>query len=203
MRRDVSPTPPASSPDHALTSADSPFFIVSVLLEVHINRTRYRNSRPIRDADGEYITKSDAQNHGLPPQRRHGLKGLRGLTFRGAAAPAGNPDVLPPHSQLGDARTTRRFEVPPPAHQWGDVSSLHDSDRLEFNDGQDPGGPPVRMTSTTAPRPAAHEYVEGDVGDRVYGLYAEDEHGNDHSETGRTKMHNESKAARMERLVAS
>ena len=187
-----------------LTSDDSPFFLMSILLEVHISRKRYRNSRPIRDADGEYITKSDGQHHGLPPQRRHGLKGLRGFTFRGAAAapPPANPDALPAHSQLGDART-RQVALAAPA-EWGDVSSLHDSDRLEFNDGQGAGGAgPVRMTSTTAPRPAAGVYTEGNVGDRVYGLYSEDKHGNDHSEVGKTKRHNESKAARMERLAAA
>ena len=137
----------------------------------------------------------------MPPQRRHGLKGLRGFTFRGAGGPAhaGNPDMLPAHSQVGDVQT-RQVEVP---QQWGDVSSLHDSDRLEFNDGQGLGGDPVRMKSTTAPRPAADEYTEGDVGDRTYGLYTEDEHGNDHSEVGKTKRHNESKAARMERLAAA
>lgn len=94
---------------------------------------------------------------------------------------------------------TRQVEV------WGEVSSLHDSDRLYFNDGasRDEHGPPVRMKSTTAPRPAAEEYNEGDVGDREYALYREDEHGNDHSEVGRVPKHRESKAARVERLEAA
>jgi hypothetical protein len=108
--------------------------------------------------------------------------------------------MLPAHQEVGDIQT-RQVEVP----TWGDVSSLHDSDRLYFNDGdsRDEHGPPIRMKSTTAPRPAAEEYNEGNVGDRVYGLYQDDEHGNDQSEVGKTRKHRESKAARVERFAAS
>ena len=179
------------------------FFILSVPLEIHLNRTRYRASRPIRDADGEYISKSD--HYGAPPQRRHGRRGLLGLGALGGAgagaayAHRGDPDMLPAHQQVSDMHT-RQVALEP---AWGEVSSLHDSDRLYFNDGEsrDEHGPPVRMKSTTAPRAAADEYNEGDVGNREYSLYAEDENGNDHSEIGHTSKHRMSKEARLERFA--
>ncbi len=124
---------------------------------------------------------------------RHGVAGDR-------APPAANPDQLPAHQQFGDIQE-RQVEVP----MWGDVSSPHDSDRLYFNDGasHNEHGPPlpVRMKSTTAPRPAADVYNEGFVRDIEYGLYPEGEHGNDYSVKGNN--HRESKAARLERLEAA
>ena len=131
-----------------------------------------------------------------------GLGAFRGAGARAPPPPA-NPDMLPAHQQVSDMQT-RQVEVP--VSTWGEVSSLHDSDRLYFNDGasRDDHGPPLpRLKSTTAPRPAADEYTEGDVGDREYELYREDEHGNDHSEVGRVSKHRESKAARVERLEAA
>lgn len=180
------------------------FFLLSIPLEIKMNRTRYRLSRPIRDADGELITKSDHYGAvGAPPQRWHDF-GRRGVAGR-RAAPVAHPDQLPAHQQFADIQE-RQVEVP----AWGDVSSLHDSDRLYFNDGasRDEHGPPppVRMTSTTAPRPAAGVYNEGVVDDVIvndveYGQPIESEHGTSHAETGRN--HRENKAARLDRLQAS
>ncbi|KAK3390126.1 hypothetical protein B0H63DRAFT_538286 [Podospora didyma] len=189
------------------------FFILSIFLEIHINRTRYRLSRPLRDADGEYISKSG--HLGMPPQRRDKkyFLGL-GRHNKAAAAPViTNPDHLPPHQQLSDMH-----ERHVPVAEWGEVSSLHDSDRLYFNDGasRDEHGPPppVRMTSTTAPQPAAGVVNEGRaVDDLEYGLYYPDEgqqqqwqetplvRGQGLTETG--KNHKESKAAKMERLAGA
>ena len=165
-----------------------------------MNRSRYRLSRPIRDADGEYITKSD--HYGAPPQRRHGKRALWGPDGFGrhGMAPVAHPDQLPPHQQFSDIQS-RQVEVP----SWGEVSSLHDSDRLYFNDGasRDEHGPPqpVRMTSTTAPRPAAGVYNEGIVGDIEYAPTAEGEPANVLSEAGTN--HRENKRARLERLEAA
>jgi len=115
----------------------------------------------------------------------------------GPAEPA-NPDALPTHQQPTDMQT-RQVETA----TWGEVSSLHDSDRLYFNEGEDRDdhGPPIRLGPRTAPRPAAETYQEGDIADAEYNLYREDDRGNDHSETGRRKMYNESRAARMERFT--
>ncbi|KAH8890661.1 hypothetical protein GQ53DRAFT_747384 [Thozetella sp. PMI_491] len=178
------------------------FFFMSIFLEIKLNRSRYRSKRPIRDADGEYISKS--AGYGLPPQRRDGHQGfgpfhrLRGSP---AVAPApANPDMLPVQPQVSDMQT-RRVEAP----QWGEVSSLHDSDRLYFNDGdsRDEHGPPVHIKSTTAPRPAAAEYNEGEVGDMYYGEDPEDmQETDEHWNTGKVSNHRERKAARVERLEA-
>ncbi|KAH9883546.1 hypothetical protein F4778DRAFT_630243 [Xylariomycetidae sp. FL2044] len=183
------------------------FFLISVLLEIHMNRSRYRASRPIRDPDGEYINKSDHIG-AAPPQRRHGGGGFFGFR-RGAGAgmglggnhgPPPDPDMLPVQPGVGDFQT-RQVEVPP---TWGEVSSLHDSDRLYFNEGEDRDqhGPPVRIKSTTAARPAAEEYQEGDTGGETTRMYQEDEHGNDHSEVGRNSKHRMSREARLERQLA-
>jgi hypothetical protein len=101
--------------------------------------------------------------------------------------------MLPAHQQSTDMQT-RQVEVP----AWGEVSSLHSDDRLEFNEPA-----PIRMKSTTAPGPAAEVYNEGDVGNRTYDLYSEDKHGNDGSEVGHVSKHRETKAARMERFAAA
>jgi hypothetical protein len=61
----------------------------------------------------------------------------------------------------------------------------------------------VQFTSTTAPRPAAAQYNEGDISDREYNLYQEDENGNDLTETGKRTKQRESRAARAERFAAS
>ncbi|KAI3398905.1 hypothetical protein diail_8228, partial [Diaporthe ilicicola] len=168
------------------------FFALSILLEISLNRNRHRASRPIRDADGEYISKSDYYGQGAPPQRQQGLRPLLGaLPFR-RREPV-DPDVLPMHQQPGQMQT-RQVET------WGEVVSLHDSDRLYFNEGddRDEHGPPVQFTSTTAPRPAADEYNEGEVAGEEYNLYQEDQKGNDHSETGQRTKQRESRAARAE-----
>lgn len=96
---------------------------------------------------------------------------------------------------------TRQVEVP----TWGEVSSLHDSDRLFFNDGEsrDEHGPPVRITSTTAPRPAADEYNDGYVADRDIVSSPEEEDGNEYGEIGQNSKHRENRAARLERFAAS
>lgn len=88
------------------------------------------------------------------------------------------------------------------------VNNLHCTpagDRLYFNEGEDRDdhGPPVQFTSTTAPRPAAGEYNEGDISDREYNLYQEDQNGNDRSEVGKRTKQRESRAARAERFAAS
>jgi hypothetical protein len=167
-----------------------------------MNRSRVRLDRPIRDADGEYLSKSD--HYGAPPQRRHGRRPFLGLDGFGRNGIAGgraphvaNPDQLPAHEQFADIQE-RQVEVP----AWGDVSSPHDSDRLYFNDGasRDEHGPPppLRMNSTTAPRPAAGVYNEGIVGDVEYEPTPEEE-----STSGPKHMwrnHRESKAAKLERL---
>ncbi|KAI4601908.1 hypothetical protein KJ359_010774 [Pestalotiopsis sp. 9143b] len=179
------------------------FFIVSIFLEIHMNRSRHRAMRPIRDADGEYINKSDWAG-APPPQRREGKRGgflgalRRAGTRRRNQEPA-NPDALPMHQQPGDMQTRQVAE-------WGEVSSLHDSDRLYFNDGddRDEHGPPVQIKPTTAPRPAAGVYEEGDVSHMQYDLYQPPPNGNDLShgpgEIGRPK---ETRASRIERLVQS
>ena len=59
------------------------FFLLSIFLEITLNRSRFRQSRPIRDADGEYINKSDYA--GAPPQRRSGGKGFPGAFRRWGA----------------------------------------------------------------------------------------------------------------------
>lgn len=167
------------------------------MLEISLNRNRHRASRPIRDADGEYINKSDYYGQGAPPQRRQGLKPFLGaLPFR-RREPV-DPDVLPMHQQPGQTQT-RQVDT------WGEVVSLHDSDRLYFNEGEDRDehGPPVQFTSTTAPRPAAGQYNEGELSDREYNLYQEDQKGNDHSETGKRTTQRENRAARAERFAAS
>ncbi|KAF7534781.1 hypothetical protein G7054_g5923 [Neopestalotiopsis clavispora] len=175
------------------------FFIISIFLEIHMNRTRHRAMRPIRDADGEYINKSDYR--GPPPQRREGKRGFLGAFKRRQTADQQpiNPDMLPMHQQPGDVQT---HQVP----AWGDVSSLHDSDRLYFNEGEDRDehGPPVEIKPTTAPRPAADVYNEGDVSHVDYDLYQPPESGkdlsNDPSEIGRRR---ETRSSRIERLVQS
>ncbi|ETS79865.1 hypothetical protein PFICI_07394 [Pestalotiopsis fici W106-1] len=165
-----------------------------------MNRTRHRAMRPIRDADGEYINKSDYI--GAPPQRREGKRGFLGAFRRRQTAQQPiNPDMLPMHQQPGDVQT---HQVP--AASWGEVSSLHDSDRLYFNDGddRDEHGPPVQIKPTTAPRPAADVYAEGDVSHMDYDLYQPPPNGkdlsNDPSEIGRR---HETRASRIERLVES
>lgn len=194
------------------TSTDlfhSLFLILSIVLEFRMNRSRSRALRPKRDADGEYLHKSD---HYGPPspahlQQRHQGGGLRGLVgalpFRrqGTAAAPADPDALPMHQQPSQFMT--RHE---PVETWGEVQSLHDSDRLYFNDGQERDAPELpRFNSTTAPRPAADSYNEGDehVAGQEYNLYQEDARGNDLSETGRRKKQRESKDARIERLTAA
>lgn len=172
-----------------------------------MNRNRSRSMRPKRDADGQYLHKSDYYGAPSPVQQRHQAGGLRGLIgafpFRrqGADAAPLNPDALPMHQQPSEFTT--RHE---PVETWGEVQSLHDSDRLIFNDGQErePPGLP-RFNSTTAPRPAADSYVEGDehVADQEYNLYQEDARGNDLSETGKRKKQREDKAARIDRLTAA
>ncbi|KAK9423388.1 hypothetical protein SUNI508_04282 [Seiridium unicorne] len=174
------------------------FFIVSIFLEIHMNRSRHRASRPIRDADGEYINKSD--HYGAPPQRREGKRGIFGaFRRREAAGPPMDPDMLPMHQQPGDMQTRQ-------VATWGEVSSLHDSDRLYFNDGadRDEHGPPVKIKPTTAPQPAADTYAEGDVGHMEYDLYQPPRNGKDLSNDPREigRLH-ESKASRVERLVES
>lgn len=182
------------------------FFIISVFLEIKLNRNRYRSNRPIRNADGEYISKLDSP--GSPPPRRQDRRGLGMFRRpRGAARGVTNPDMLPAHQQVGDMQTRHVEVAEVPA--WGEVSSLHGSDHLYFNDGDsrdEHGGPPVRFTSTTAPRPAADEYNEGDPGDGHYGLDPEDkihdsdDHGGDLGQM--RNHHRENKAARVERLEA-
>lgn len=78
-------------------------------------------------------------------------------------------------------------------------------DRLYFNEGEDRDehGLPVQFTPTTAPRPAAGEYNDGEISDREYNLYQEDQNGNDLSETGKRTKQRESRAARAERFAAS
>ncbi|KAI1855907.1 hypothetical protein JX265_011990 [Neoarthrinium moseri] len=174
------------------------FFILSVFLEIHMNRSRHRAQRPIRDVDGEYINKSD--HYGAPPQRREGKRGILGaFRRRGTAGPPMDPDMLPVHQQPGDMQTRQ-------VATWGEVSSLHDSDRLYFNDGEDRDehGPPVQIKPTTAPQPAADTYAEGDVGHMDYDLYQPPPNGkdlsNDPREIGRR---HETRASRVERLVES
>lgn len=173
-------------------------------MEIKLNRSRARANRPIRDADGEYINKSAYAGGAAPPPQRHEMPFFgRFGAFRPSRPNGfvGNPDALPSHQQPGDVQQTRQVA------QWGEISSLHGSgDELYFNDGtqRDPheqDGPPVRFTSTTAPRPAADEYTEGDVGNRDFHLYEEDEKGNDISETGKSRKQRESRDARVERLV--
>lgn len=172
-----------------------------------MNRNRHRASRPVRDADGEYINKSDyagpSAPYGAPPQRRDERQGFfsafrRHPTYRGAEVT--DPDVLPTHQQPGDM-ATRQVET------WGEVVSLHDSDQLYFNEARDASvdshGPPVRFSPTTAPRPAADSYAEGDVGQGDFNLYRDNETGRDISEVGQQKKHREDKAARIERFAAA
>lgn len=172
-----------------------------------MNRSRSRAMRPKRDADGEYLHKSDQYGAPAPLRQRHQTGGLRGivgaLPFRrqGTAAAPVDPDALPMHQQPSEFMTRRE-----PVDTWGEVQSLHDSDRLYFNDGQEREAPDMpRFNSTTAPQPAADSYIEGDehVADQEYNLYREDSKGNDLSETGRRKKQRENKAARIERLTAA
>lgn len=174
-----------------------------------MNRNRSRALRPRRDADGEYLHKSDHYGPSSAMQQRQPTGGLRGLVgalpFRRPGGPTSapvDPDVLPMHQQ--PSQFTTRHE---PVETWGEVQSLHDSDRLYFNDGQEREAPDElpRFHSTTAPRPAADSYNEGDehVADQEYNLYQEDARGNDLSETGRRKKQRESRDARIERLTAA
>lgn len=96
------------------------FFALSVLLEISLNRNGHRASRPIRDADGEYISKSDYWGQGPPPQRRQGFRPLLGsLPFRRREPE--DPDMLPVHQQPGQMQK-RQVDT------WGEVVSLHDSE---------------------------------------------------------------------------
>lgn len=182
-----------------ISTRSSLFFLLSILLEFKMNRNRHRASRPVRDADGQYINKSDWS--GPPPQRRDEPRGFLGAfrrqnTYRGTAMQ--HPDMLPSHQQPNDY-STRQIET------WGEVESLHSSDELGgFNEARHVGGPPVRFTPTTAPRPAADTYTEGELDDAPaeYNLYREDERGNDLSETGK-RNHKESKAAKLDRFAAA
>lgn len=188
-----------------LTNVYSLFFVLSIFLEFGMNRNRSRARRPRRDADGEYLHKSDHYGGPAPLQQRQGgFRGLVGaLPFRrqGTAAEPLNPDALPMHQQPSEFNT--RHE---PVETWGEVQSLHDSDRLQFNDGQERDAPGLpHFHSTTAPQPAADSYIEGDehVADREYNLYQEDARGHDLSETGKRKKQREDKAARIDRLTAA
>lgn len=196
-----------------------------------MNRSRHRASWPIRDdADGECLSKSGVSHTGPapydapaaaaaaapPPQRRdtwrQGGGGLlaalrRQNTYRGAPMEEQHPDLLPAHQQPRDVVTTHAR----PAEMWGEVVSLRDSgDELYLNEARGVGdgagaGAPVRFTPTTAPRPAAGEYAEGELAGAPgeYNLYREDGRGNDLSETGRGRRHRESREARIERFAAA
>lgn len=203
------------------------FFLLSPLLEITMNRNRHRASRPIRDADGEYLSKSPAyftgegfvpgsgpaaQPSAPPPQRRDAwrqggfLSALRRQkTYRGAPMQDPHPDMLPAHQQPRDMR-----RVPEEESSWGEVVSLRDSgDELYFNEARSAReGPPVRFTPTTAPRPAAESYSEGELGGAPaeYNLYHREGPGGrgDGSETGGLLgRHRESRDARIERFAAA
>lgn len=170
-----------------------------------MNRNRYRASRPLRDQDGEYVTKSDyypgAGGPAPPPQRRHARPAFFSRLTRGhyrGVSPTRqpmNPDALPMHQQPNQMHTRQVAE-------WGEVRSLAgESDELVFNEARDQREDvPVRFTPTTAPRPAAEAYEEGDSGVGEYNLYQDDARGNDLSETGRMKQR-ETRAARVERFA--
>lgn len=121
-----------------------------------------------------------------PPQRAGLLGGLfrRQNTYRGAVMEQQqqqqHPDALPAHQQPSDVATRRWEEEQVPV--WGEVVSLgggreDDNDELFFNEARDvdEGGAPVRFTPTTAPRPAAERYEEGEVpaerAERGYDMY--------------------------------
>lgn len=196
-----------------------------------MNRNRHRVSRPVRDADGEYLSKSAAYYTGEgpapysgpgafspPPQRRDAWRAGGGgflaalgrqKTYRGAPMEEQQPDLLPAHQQPRDVVATSQ-----PVETWGEVVSLHStsrgSDELYFNEAREPG-PPVRFTPTTAPRPAAGQYAEGELpagAEGGYNLYrAEDGRGGseDRGDVGGwgVRPHRESREARIERFAAA
>lgn len=90
----------------------------------------------------------------------------------------GDPDRLPMHQQPN--QYTTRLE--PVEDQWAEVQTLRGSGVWEGSGGgrrrRDSDAPPVVFTATTAPRPAASMYIEGDAHlssdqpDHVYDLPA-------------------------------
>lgn len=198
-----------------------------------MNRNRHRASRPIRDADGEYLSKSAAYYTGdtpapygggapgafapqlPPPQRRDAWRQGGGFlaalrrqkTYRGAPMEEQQPDRLPAHQQPRDVV---------PVETWGEVVSLHSngnggSDELFFNEAREPG-PPVRFTPTTAPRPAAGVCEEGALpadAEGGYNLYGREDGRQGDGLQGdgvggwSGRVHRESREARMERFAAA
>lgn len=155
-----------------------------------------------------------------PPPRAGLLGGLfrRQNTYRGAPMEQQHPDALPAHQQPSDV-ATRQEELP----MWGEVVSLggggEENDELFFNEARDvERDAPVRFTPTTAPRPAAETYEEGEVpaewaerGYNMYGSAAEGQEGQQGGARGERDLaetsgrglgrHRESREARMERFA--
>lgn len=196
-----------------------------------MNRRRTRSQRPSRsttEADPimypgrsahppyhhrqSTVPNVDPRYGAFRPPRSNPIRSLwmRGATAlnpnAAAAAPPANPDALPMHQQPSQFQTRRE-----PVEEWGEVQSLcsgGSGDELFFNDGsrrRSREDVPVRFGATTAPRPAADVYHDGDehVEGREYNLYREDERGNDLSEIGTATRGRENNDARLERLSAA
>lgn len=181
------------------------FLILSIFLEIRMNRNSTRASRPSRQAD-DSMYPGKPNHYGGPPAPQ-GLRGLvaGALPFRSTR----NPDSLPMHQQ--PSQVTTRHEL---VEEWGEVHSLSDGDRVHFNDGRassssssrDSGQEvPIRFNAKTAPRPAADVYIEGDehVKNKEYNLDMGDTRGHSSSEIGTGSQQWENQGARVERFGAA
>jgi hypothetical protein len=146
-------------------------------MEIAINRQQYRTNRALKqsqatpemtEAGGYY---GNSMSRGMPPAaanagppRRAGFRSMFHRDTSHAAIVPKDPNTLPSHPRPSDMT-----DVP----IMGEVrDGLISSDELAFNDGSSFNGterpPPVRITTNTAPRPAAGEYHEGEVSPETY-----------------------------------